>query len=347
MQGTRHRDLPRRRPLLLVRPLPRARREHRAPAAGDAHPGVRRRAAAAQLLAAAGHRVGREAAILSSSSAPRRRRRRGGPALHDLGAARTSSHPAARSSRRARERALDPRRALARDVGGDQRALPLVHAGEGARRAVPERPRRVLPQRPPLDAAGARPRAQHDAARRADRFPLAGRDARARRPDGAHPRHAPPHAAPRGAATVVQIGALAVAAARVLGLRGLHEEEAGARQRRERGRVPAVRAASRARCATACAPRWASSSGSPRRGTAASPTPASGSTPSTTGSTTRRRPASPPPNMPCSPASSTKPAPPAASCRAVSKAKSRRPPPRRRAKRSSGRSRASRLFRRW
>ena len=53
------RDLPRRRSLLLVRPLPRARREHRAPAAGHARARARRRAAAAAVLAAARHRVGR------------------------------------------------------------------------------------------------------------------------------------------------------------------------------------------------------------------------------------------------------------------------------------------------
>ncbi len=67
---------------------------------------------------------------------------------------------------------------------------------------------------------------------------------------------------------LLQIGALAVAAARLLRVRGLHAQAAGARQRRERARRSCCsRAASRARCATACARRWAWSSGSPRPGT--------------------------------------------------------------------------------
>ena len=69
-------DLPRRRSLLLVRPLPRARREHRAPAAGHARARVRRRAAAAALLAAAGHRVGRRTREFAEQLRRRRRRRR-------------------------------------------------------------------------------------------------------------------------------------------------------------------------------------------------------------------------------------------------------------------------------
>ena len=52
VQAEPRRDLARRRSPLLVRPLSRARREHRAPAAGHAHAGPRRRAAAAALLAA-------------------------------------------------------------------------------------------------------------------------------------------------------------------------------------------------------------------------------------------------------------------------------------------------------
>ena len=48
-------------------PLPRTRREHRAPAAGDARAGLRRRAAAAALLAPAGDRVGAVPGVLRAS----------------------------------------------------------------------------------------------------------------------------------------------------------------------------------------------------------------------------------------------------------------------------------------
>ena len=157
------------------------------------------------------------------------------------------SHPHARSAA-AREGARSIREVLgARDLGGDQRALPLVRE-RGRRRAVrcsdrDEFYRHVRR----VDAARASGlRAQHDAARRAAGLPLAGRAARARRPDGAHrstcttTSTAPPSAQHQIAAAD---RALAVAAARLLRLRGVHAPRAGPRQPRGRRVVPAVRGA--------------------------------------------------------------------------------------------------------
>ena len=136
--------------------------------------------------------------------------------------------------RGARGRALDPRGARARDIWQATNELYLWFAQRGGGARVPARPRRGLPARAPLDAALPGPGAQHDAARRADGLPLAGRAARARRPDRAHPGHAPPHARGRGRAAPARSAdrALAVAAARLLRASRRSCAAAGARQPR-------------------------------------------------------------------------------------------------------------------
>ena len=174
------------------------------------------------------------------------------------------------------------------------------------------------------------PGAQHDAARRADGFPLARRDARTHR---ARPRAswtctttsaAPPR---RSSSRCCRPRSGCRCCAPAPASRPSCASSRGASAARPPCRSCCSRTASRARCATACGRRWPSPSGSHPRGTVASTTRASASTPSTTGSTARRRGVSPPPNMRCSPGSSTRPAPPAPRCRAVWKAKSRRRPP--------------------
>ena len=94
----------------------------------------------------------------------------------------------------------------------------------------------------------------HDAPRRAARLHLARRAARARGADGAHARRAPPrlHAAAATATQVVETRAVAVAAARLLGLRGLHEAPPGPGDGRRGGRASCSSSrSSRARSATA------------------------------------------------------------------------------------------------
>ena len=130
------RDLPRRRSLLLVRPLPRARREHRARARGHAHAGLDAELPPTQCWRPRGHRLRRAVRrlrrALGDGAAGMGERR---PALHDVG----RGEPRSRSAldlRRARERALDPRGAEPRDLGGDERALPVVRERRGARRST-------------------------------------------------------------------------------------------------------------------------------------------------------------------------------------------------------------------
>ena len=125
--------------------------------------------------------------------------RRGRPALHDLG----DENPVSLRTldpRRARERALDPRGAVAGDLGGDQRALPVVRAATRRRSSTLQRPRRASTstcgaRRSSTLGPAARTMLHDDAAR----LHLARRAARARRPDRAHARHAPPHARRRRA----------------------------------------------------------------------------------------------------------------------------------------------------
>ena len=97
---------------------------------------------------------------------------------------------------RARERALDPRGAEPRHLAGHQRALPVVRERGGAQQYSHDRDE-VYKHVRRSTQLNLGPRAQHDAARHAHGLPVARRAARAHRPDGAHPRHAPLHA--RGA----------------------------------------------------------------------------------------------------------------------------------------------------
>ena len=144
----------------------------------------------------------------------------------------------------ARGRAFDPRGAGARDLAGDQRALSLVRE-RGSRRACTS----TIATRCTATSAAARSCVSASCAARCcttSRWTSCGwacmleRIGQTARIAG----HAPPHPGRRRrAADAAADRALAVAAARLLRLRGVHAPRAGPRQPRGRRVVPAVRGA--------------------------------------------------------------------------------------------------------
>ena len=196
------RDLPRRRSLLLARPLPRARRDHRARAARHratwrSTPSCRRAVLAARLVV-----VGRGG---SASRREHRRRRRSATARRvqrymTWDSDNVSSHPA-RSLVAARENARSIREVVSLEAWeAINELLPLARSRGGARR------------RGTTDRHGFYRNVRRStqlmlglcAARCSTTTPLdfiwLGRDAGARRPDRAHPRRAPPRPHDRRAA---------------------------------------------------------------------------------------------------------------------------------------------------
>ena len=197
------------------------------------------------MLAPAGHRVRAGGGLRRALRRRRARRRRAGAALHRRGTRRTPSRSSARS-RAARENARSIREVVSLEVW---QAVNELHVFLGSRRG---RARCTTSDRDALYARvqrstqlGLGPPAQHDAPRRAARLHLARASCSSASARPARMLDVQHHAlvAEGRAARRARDGALALAPARVLGLRGVHEAQPGQGHRRRRRRVPHPRAA--------------------------------------------------------------------------------------------------------
>ncbi len=261
--------------------------------------------------------VGRGAAVRRAPRREARRRRRARPALHDLG--RRTTRSASRSSvRAARENARSIREVLCLETWEAINELYLWSSGaDAARAALPRRPRRALPQRPPRRRSSClgllRSTMLHDEP--IDFLWLGVMLERvgqtARMLDVHH--HAFELERERQDAHEIVETALWLSLLRACsGFEAFMKRASGARERAGAGLVPAVRVElSRARCATACARRARSCAPSGRRAGSRgrSARRRRGSMRCSVTWRRTRRSSAPPTSTRCSPTSSTSPPP--------------------------------------